>query len=338
VEAVGTARLMDRIPAERAVAASVSRREIRDILQDTDAAPELVLEVVAGENIGEHGTISMTWSRDDLEKLLASASENEVVLTFDRDELAAALGDVEAHGMRARAAVFAVAAMGALGTGASIANAQIPGNIDGGPSGTPVAATTDGGALQARSEAMNVQYGLGDSASDATVTDASTGGYATPSQSDDATAALQARSEAMNAQYGLGDRASDAIVSDASTGGYATPSQSDDAAAALQARSQALNEQYGLTAGGVNDPAVQALEARGEAMNAQYGLGDSASDAVVTDASTGGGYAATPTASGGGGFEVQRPSTDEALLAGAALLTIAGAAFAARRAGTPRPA
>src|SRR5437899_676778 len=217
---------MDRIPAERAVAASVSRREIRDILQDTDAAPELVLEVVAGENIGEHGTISMTWSRDDLEKLLASASENEVVLTFDRDELAAALGDVEAHGMRARAAVFAVAAMGALGTGASIANAQIPGNIDGGPSGTPVAATTDGGALQARSEAMNVQYGLGDRASDAT----------------------------------------------------------------------------------------------------------------VTDASTGGGYAATPTASGGGGFEVQRPSTDEALLAGAALLTIAGAAFAARRAGTPRPA
>ena len=61
MEAVGTARLMDRIPAERAVAASVSRREIRDILQDTDAAPELVLEVVAGESIGEHGTISMTW-------------------------------------------------------------------------------------------------------------------------------------------------------------------------------------------------------------------------------------------------------------------------------------
>ena len=73
-------------------------------------------------------------------------------------------------------------------------------------------------------------------------------------------------------------------------------------------------------------------------MNAQYGLGASASDAVVTDASTGGGYAATPTASSGGGFDLQRPSTDESLLAGAVLLTIAGAAFAVRRTGAPRPA
>src|SRR5690348_7713538 len=110
---------MDRIPAERAVVASVSRREITDILQDTDAAPELVLDVVAGDKIGEHGTISMTWTREDLEQLLASASGNEVVLTFDRDELAAALGDVEAHGLRTRAAVFAVAAVGALGSGAT---------------------------------------------------------------------------------------------------------------------------------------------------------------------------------------------------------------------------
>jgi hypothetical protein len=341
---VGTARLTDRIPADTAVAASVSRREIRDVLQEADASPELKLDVVAGEGAREHATISMTWSREDLERILEAATGDDVVLTFDRNELAAALDDVEAHGLRTRAALFAVAAAGALGSGATIANAMVPGGGDGG-GGAPAAATTQYGlgnaaneALQARSAAMNAQYGLGDSASDATVTDASTGGYVMPAQGDDAAAALQARSEGMNAQYGLGGSASDATVTDASTGGYATPSRGDDAAAAaLQARSEGMNEQYGLTPGGQNDPAVQALEARGAALNAQYGLGDSTSDAIVTDASTGGGYAATPTASSGG-IELRSPTTDEALLAGAALLTIAGAAFAARRVGAPRPA
>jgi hypothetical protein len=312
VETVGTARLTARIPAERAVVASISRREIRDVLQETDATPELTLEVVAGEDSGEHGTISMTWSREDLEKLLEGASGNEVVLTFDRNELATALNDVEAHGLRTRAAVFAVAAVGALGGTAAIATAS------------PV--STGSSSYAATSQSTP-------SASDAMVTDASTGGYAAPSQSDDAAlAALQARSEAMDAQLATGAAASDRMVTDASTSGYAAPSQSDDAAA-LQARSQALDEQYGLTA--ADQSAVQALTERGAAMNAQYGLGDSGSTGMVTDASTGGGYT-TPTATdaGGGGFAIQAPSTDEALLAGAALIVIAGAGFAARRGGS----
>jgi hypothetical protein len=333
---VGTARLTDRIPADRAVAASVSRREITDVLQDADTAAELRLDVVGGE--AARTTINMTWSREDLEKILAAASGDDVVLTFDRNELAAALDDVEAHGMRARAALFAVAAAGALGSGASIANAMIPGGGEGGGS-TPAAASQVGGgnaafeAQQARSEAMNAQYGLS-GASDATVTDASTGGYVTPAQS---------------------GSAADSMVTDSSTGGYVTPAQADTSQSALQARSEAMNAQYGLggasdatvtdasTGGyatpGHVDPATAALQARGEAMNAQYGLGDRASDAIVTDASTGGGYAATPTGSSGG-IELQSPSTDDALIAGAALLTIAGAAFAVRRGrgAAPRPA
>ena len=124
MEAVGTARLTDRIPAERAVAASIPRREIRDVLHEADATPELTLDVVAGDGSREHGTISITWSRDELERLLAGASGDEVVLTFDQNELRAALDDVEAHGLRTRAAVFAVAAVGALGTSAAIANAS----------------------------------------------------------------------------------------------------------------------------------------------------------------------------------------------------------------------
>ena len=107
MDAVGTAHLTSDILAQRAVGASVSRRQITDVLHEPDGAPELVLDLVAAEG-DEHATISMTWSRDDLEQLLESASGDEMVLVFDRNELASALGDVEAHGARARAAVFAV--------------------------------------------------------------------------------------------------------------------------------------------------------------------------------------------------------------------------------------
>ncbi len=349
MESVGTARLTDRITAERAVAASISRQEIRDVLREADATPELTLDVVARDGSREHGTVSMTWSRDDLEKLLEGASGDEVVLTFDRNELAAALDDVEAHGLRTRAAVFAVAAVGALGSTAAVAYAAPVST--GGPSMSQSSsipsdamvtdASTGGGyaapsqsdaaalaALQARSEAMDAQLATGGASSDRMVTDASTGGYAAPSQSDAAAlAALQARSEAMDAQLATGGASSDRMVTDASTGGYATPATSADASA-LQARSQALDEQYGLTA--ADQSAASALAARGAAMNTQYGLSDSGATGIVTDASTGGGYA-TPTATdGGGGFAIQAPSTDEALLAGAALLVIAGAGFAAR--------
>jgi hypothetical protein len=304
---VGTARLTDRIPAERAVAASFSSREIRDVLHEADATPELTLDVVAGDGSPEHGTISMTWSRSDLERLLESASGEDVVLTFDRNELTAALGDVEIHGMRERAAVFAVAVVGAIGATAAVADAQVVGGEGGGPAA--VAATAPA------------------------FTDASsTGGYAAASQGDaqSAAAALEARSLAMDEQAAASDAASGAMVTDASsTGGYAAPSQSGDAAA-LQARSQALNEEYGLTPG--PQAAARALEARSAGMDEQAAVADSASAGIVTDASTGGGYVAPPTASvGDGGFELQAPSTDDALLAGAALIVIAGAAFAARR-------
>jgi hypothetical protein len=337
METVGTAHLTDRIPAERAVVASVSRREIRDVLQGEEAAPELTLDVVAGDGSHAHGTVSMTWSREDLEELL-EGSGDDVILTFDRNELAAVLSDVEAHGLRTRGAVFAVAAVGALGSGASIANAMPAGDGIGSNAAAATTVQSDAAeaALQTRSEAMNAQFGLADSPSDATVTDASTSGYVAPAQGDAALAALQARSEAMNAQFGLAGSPSNATVTDASTSGYVAPAQGDAAQAALQARSVALNEQYGLTAGGQNDPAVQALEARGAAMNAELGLGDSPSGATVTDASTGG-YVDTAAASGGG-IEFQSPSTNDAVLAGLALLTIAGATFAVRRTSTRRPA
>ena len=166
MEAVGTARLTNDILTQRAVGASVSRSQITDVLHEPDGEPELVLDLAPAEG-GERATISMRWSRDELERLLESASGDDVELVFDRDELASALGDVEAHGVRTRAAVFAVAAAGALGTGTAIANASVGG--DGGTAATPVTATSSASAdelaaLEARSEALNEKYGLGSAA------------------------------------------------------------------------------------------------------------------------------------------------------------------------------
>jgi hypothetical protein len=166
VDAVGTAHLTGDILAQRSVGARVSRRQITDVLHEPDGAPELVLDFVAAED-GENATISMTWTREDLERLLETSSGDEMVLVFDRDEIASAFGDVEAHGVRAGAAVFAVAAAAALGSGASAANAMVAAD-GGGTAVTPITATSAAAdaALTARSEALNQQHGLGGSATE----------------------------------------------------------------------------------------------------------------------------------------------------------------------------
>jgi len=126
VETHGSAILTEEIPAERAVAAIVSRKEITDALEDADERPALLLQIARQGEDGqeERSSIGMTWSRDDLEQLLERGTGDQVILTFDREQLSAATSDVEAHGLRERALVFAVAAVGALGSGATLANAM----------------------------------------------------------------------------------------------------------------------------------------------------------------------------------------------------------------------
>jgi hypothetical protein len=93
------------------------------------------------------------------------------------------------------------------------------------------AAATDGtpdwlDALNARSAALNEQYGLGDDAGRRTL--------AAPGP--EWLQALTARSDAMNREYGLGKYARQT----------ARTSSTPDWLAALNARSVALNKQYGL--------------------------------------------------------------------------------------------
>jgi hypothetical protein len=120
METRGTALLTDEIPATRAVTAIVSREEIAGALQDPGRSPELYLDLNQGE---EQSTIGISWSYAELESLFERTSGDEIILTFDRDELQSLFGDVEAHGLRERALIFTVAVAGALGSGATIANA-----------------------------------------------------------------------------------------------------------------------------------------------------------------------------------------------------------------------
>jgi hypothetical protein len=346
VDAVGTAHLTSDIPAQRAVGASVSRRQVTDVLHEPDGAPELTLDFVAAEG-GEHATISMTWSRDDLEQLLGSASGDEMVLVFDRDELASALGDVEAHGPRARAAIFAVAAAGALGSG-TIANAAVMGGDGGGTAATPVAASTADAALQARSEALNQEYGLGTAgaAENAAIearSEALNQQYGLGTAGDAENAAVEARSEALNQQYGLGSTgAAEAAAiearSEALNQQYGLGTAEN---AAVEARSEALNQEYGLGAAGAAENA--AVEARSEAMNEQYGLGSAgAAESAALEARSEAlnqqyGLAGSTTESASG-WTLDEANAGEALLIGGLLLTIGGATFAVRRTAGARPA
>jgi hypothetical protein len=261
MDALGSAVLTKEIEADSAVAAVVSLEEVRRALDDRDASPELVLEVVRGNEHGEReqDTIRIDWSRQDLENMLARATEDRVVLTFDRAQLEQALGDVEAHGLRERALVFAVAATGVLATGPGIAHAMV----------TDVSST--GGYAATSSTATTF------------LTDASSGaGYV-----EQASAADQMVSDASSAAgYVAQGPVEDAVLTDVSSGGgYAATAATAD------------------------------------------------TGSVLTDVSSGGGYAAPPPSSpGDGGFTLNAldPATDGAI-AGALVLTIAAAAFTARR-------
>ncbi|MGN6799398.1 MAG: hypothetical protein ACTHKS_14760 [Gaiellaceae bacterium] len=118
MDALGTAVLTNEIPAARAVTTIVSREAIEDALREP--SPELYLDLTQGD---ERSTIGISWSHDELEQLLDRASGDDILFSFDRDELQLVFDDVEAHGFREKAAIFTVAVAGALGSSAAIANA-----------------------------------------------------------------------------------------------------------------------------------------------------------------------------------------------------------------------
>jgi len=233
VETLGAARLAKEIPAQRAVATIVPREEITAAMQDPDATPELFLRIVGGglEESDETNVIAMTWTRDDLAQLLERATGENVILTFDRDELSQAIGDVEAHGMRERALVFAVVAAGALGSGAAIANAMPVGD-EGGPVGTSAAPASLTDVSSGGGYAAPATAATGSTISDA----ASGGGYSAPVSAADA----RVTDASSAAGYTAPVSAADARVTDASsTAGYTAATTEAGASAADSMRTDA---------------------------------------------------------------------------------------------------
>jgi len=120
---------------------SVSRSEIEGILESEETPIELVLEITrfSDGEAGEMRSVAVSWERADLEQLLREAQGEKVVLTFDREALRQAVeSDVDAHGIREKLLVLAVAATAA--TGAAASAAAEPGPFLG--SGGPVAEST----------------------------------------------------------------------------------------------------------------------------------------------------------------------------------------------------
>jgi hypothetical protein len=119
---------------------TIARSDVQTALAESEIPP-LVLDIQRGD---ESSSVALTWKRDDLERLLNEATGDQIQLTFDSGAIEQAFGDVEAHGMREKAAIIAVAVAGAaaFAGGAS----AMPMTDGGGGPATPVALAGPSGA------------------------------------------------------------------------------------------------------------------------------------------------------------------------------------------------
>jgi hypothetical protein len=108
------------------VTATIPRADFEAALGLEEPA-ELFLEVrgLEGDVKGESRDVSVTWTKEDLEQLLAETTGPAITLAFDQDELQSILAEpeVDAHGFREKALILTVAAAAAAGSGASVAAA-----------------------------------------------------------------------------------------------------------------------------------------------------------------------------------------------------------------------
>jgi hypothetical protein len=102
----------------------VSRDEVKRAIQGSNGPLELVLDVTRFEDgdAAETRSVAVAWERADLEQLLGQTEGEQVLLTFDGKALRDAFeSDVEAHGIREKALVLAVAGAAVAGITAGTA-------------------------------------------------------------------------------------------------------------------------------------------------------------------------------------------------------------------------
>ena len=102
---------------------TIPRSDIQAVLAAEEEPIELVLDIARSSDGEAAATrnVSVTWERSDLERLLGEAQGDQIALTFDREALARATDDVEAHGFREAALAIAVAATAVGGAAAGAA-------------------------------------------------------------------------------------------------------------------------------------------------------------------------------------------------------------------------
>jgi hypothetical protein len=340
------ARLVDASAFDdRGVTATVPRAEIESVLASADGPPELVLDIErrGGEEVEER-TFRLEWDPKELEQLLQTTSGDSVTLVLDRKELERVIDeDVEAHGLRETAAVFAVAATAAAS--AAVGNAAMANAAalhDGGGDGpTPIAMVSDAGSggpattaatetaaqsdsnmLQVAAASQSAAQGpeiVSDAASTGPVTQAAA---QTPELASDA---------ATTGPVQRGGPQAPEIVSDAATTGPVqqaaaqTPELASDAATTGPVQRGGPQAPEIVTDAATTGPVQQPMTPQ-QIVDAAAGAPE-----MVSDAASSGPVTQAAAESSGGGWDISAPdAATTGAIAGAAALMIAGAAFAVR--------
>jgi hypothetical protein len=126
MEEVSTrAKLVDST-AEPAITITVPRSEVDEALQSEDGDAELLLDVVRSSNGDiEQRRVAVEWDRDDLENLARVSTGERVTLMIDPTSLQQAFdADVEAHGMRQAALALSIV-VATAGAGVGMAKGAV---------------------------------------------------------------------------------------------------------------------------------------------------------------------------------------------------------------------
>jgi hypothetical protein len=309
-EVSARAEMADAVDDSR-LAVTVPRSEVERVLA-TDEEVDLVLDVVRTNGEREERRVFLAWDREALRRLVDQSGER-IVVAIDPKSLQEALGaDVEAHGLREMGATLAIVVATAAG-GAGAAGAVIS-PTSGSPSGSPaIEATVDTSGWQAEAEASG--YGARGTPSD------------TPGWQDAAEAS----------GYGVRGTPSDVAADPTASGwqdaaeasGYGVRGTPSDVAADPAAGIENVRAEREAPAA-APDPssAIENVRSGGSAVpDTAAGIENVRADRTAPEAGDG----------GGGSISAPSPAVSAAL-AGGAVLTLAGAAFALRRRREPEPA
>lgn len=190
------ARLLDPVAPEnetQGLTTTLPRSEVEEAREAGDDA-ELVLDVARPG--GESKTVRVSWRQEDLDEILRRAAGDEVTLTFDRRELEQAFdADVEAHGMREKAAILTVALAGASAfTGSASAILAEDAGFGG---GAPVAASSGSWQSDAASSGLTGAPAAGNWQTDAASTGTPSAPIGEPSGGEGITAPSPAQTGAL---------------------------------------------------------------------------------------------------------------------------------------------